>query len=785
MKLSLNWLSDFVSFSEKDPRKIAEALTLSVAEVEEVEMQGMLLENCCVGKVLTVENHPNADKLKLCDVQTDRGKKRVVCGGKNLHEGMLVAFAHIGARVKWHGEEMMELKKTKIRGEESEGMICAAEELNLDSQFPDAIGHNIIDLGSDSAFEIGKPLKAALGLNDVIFHVDNHALTQRADLFSHIGFARECVAIGIGKWKKKPSYKPPKFAKDALPFSSKVDIKSLVPKYCACLLNIDSVGDTPEWMKRRLEACGMRSLNLPIDITNYVSMEVGMPLHSFDVDDLQGDIHLRIAKSGEKIVTLDREERELPEGAIVLSDSKGIFDLLGIMGGLRSSTKKSTKRVYLHSAIIDPISIRNTIIAMGHRTDASTVYEKGIPPISAEMGFYRAIELFLELVPGAKIASKFESYGNNGEAKPIEFSLERASSLLGRKITSTEAAKILVALDFDVKKKEKTLTVTPPLHRLNDIREFADLAEEIARVSGFKSFGEEMPCASIAPPRRDHRVNIMRDSLKEFGFTELVQFSFLGEGFLRKTGLKTSGMDEIENPLGEDIKFMRPSLLPRLLEFAEENLKFVDNSLNIFGIGRVFKNGGEEKRLTALVVNKRKKNLNEEPFLIVKAATKEILGDIGVNSLFKREKNVSTEKHEARSSEIQYKGEQIGSLYEVHPAICKSFGLPARAAVLELDIDLLLKQDGEEKLCEEISEFPSISYDTTVSLASNIEVGSLLKKVKNSHEFLRDVGLADLYMRGKERQITFRCTYGSIERTLTEEEVKPIHSNIENMLKGM
>jgi phenylalanyl-tRNA synthetase beta chain len=783
MKLSLNWLSDFVSFSEKDPQKIAEALTLSVAEVEEVEVQGALLENCCVGKVLTIEKHPNADKLKLCNVETNKGKKRVVCGGTNLREGMLVAFAHIGARVKWHGEEMMELKKTKIRGEESEGMICASSELDITAQFPGPDGAIITDLG-DSGYEVGKSLKEALGLNDVIFHVDNHALTQRADLFSHVGFARECVAIGIGKWKNEPSYKAPKFGKSSAPFKFVVDAPKGMPKYCSAILEIDGLGETPDWMVKRLEAVGWRSLNLPIDITNYVATEVGVPLHSFDSADFRGNVHMREAKEGEKIVTLDDTERKLPKGALVLSDDEGIFDLLGIMGGLRSSTKESTRQIYLHSASLDPVAIRSAVIATGHRTDAATVYEKGVPHIISEQGFYRALELFLELVPGAKIISKMESRGDNGKAKPIELSLERTSSLLGREIKSEEATKALKSLGFDVKKKGKALTVTPPLYRLNDIKEFADLAEEIARVAGFASFKEEMPCAGITPPLRDHRTNNIRDSLKEAGFTELLQFSFIGEEFLKKAGLKTKDLEEINNPLGEDIKLMRPSLLPRLLEFAEENIKLVQEKLMTFEIGRVFKDGKEEKLITVLIANKREENLKEEPFLIAKASAKEALGNIGVNLSYKREKKPSVEKHEARSAEIHYRGKQIGSLYEVHPAVCKSFGLPARAAVLELSLDLLLEQSEKEKICESVSEFPSISYDTTVSLASDTEVDSLLKKAQVSHEFLRRIELADLYKKGKDRQITFRCTYGSMDRTLTEEEVKPVHEKVESLLKS-
>src|SRR3989344_1197297 len=501
MKLSLNWLSDFVSFSEKNPEKIAERLTLGVAEVEHIEMQGALLEKCVIGKIVKLGKHPNADKLSLCTVETDQGKKQVVCGGTNLREGMLVAFAHVGAHVR-NNEELLELKAMKLRGEVSEGMICAAGELELTELFPpkkEEGNRPVVDLGNDG-YTVGQPLRDALKLSDTIFHIDNHAITHRPDLFSHIGFARECVALGLGTWKKKPETKAFTFTKDRTPFKFIVDDPKLMPRYLGCMIEISELGDTPDWMKIRLSAVGWRPLNLPIDITNFVASEVGVPLHSFDADDIRGEVHMRAAKKGEKIVTLDHKEHTLPAGALVLSDDEGIFDLLGIIGGLRSSTKEGTKHIYLHSASLDPLSIRRTVIATGHRTAAATVYEKGVPPVTTEAGFYRALELFLAHVPGAKVTSMLETFGDNGTGKTISLSPSRATHFLGREVSEKEATTILSALDFSVTvdngvgalrgSTELTINSTPlqvttPLHRLGDIRIEVDLFEEIAPIAGF------------------------------------------------------------------------------------------------------------------------------------------------------------------------------------------------------------------------------------------------------------------------------------------------------------
>ena len=787
MKLSLNWLSDFVSFTEKDPQKIAEALTLSVAEVEEVEEQGALLKHCSIGKVQNLRKHPGADRLSVCEVVTDRGTKKIVCGGTNLREGMLTVLAHVGAVIPAGGGELKELKKASIRGEESEGMICAVVEVGLSELYPpkESEGERpIVDLGDGALPK--ESAREFLELTDTVFHIDNHAITNRADLFSHIGFARECVAIGLGKWKKKPEVKPPKFGKESPPFKFVVDAPKLMPRYLSALIEIESIGETPKWMKKRLQAVGWRPLSLPIDITNYVASEVGVPLHSFDADDIRGTVHMRVSKKGEKIVTLDHKERELPDGGLILSDDEGIFDLLGIMGGLRSSTKEGTKRIYLHSATLDPLAIRRTVIATGHRTDAATVYEKGVPPVTAEQGFYRAVELMLELIPGAKIASKLESKGENGTLKGIKLSLARASSVLGREISSKEATKILIDLGCKVGGTKTALTVTPPLHRIGDLKGEVDLMEEIARVAGFKSFEEELPEASIRPPERNREENILRDILKEAGFFELVRLAFIGRELLERAGFSSTGnsLREIENPLGDDMKYMRPTLLPSLLSFAEENMLHGEDLLSVFEIGHVFSLKSEKKHLALLVAGARKGETQNEPFLVAKSATKEFLGALHHAAHFKKMKSASPMEHPARAACIFVGSKDIGAIFEIHPTITQNFDLPGRAAAVVIDLDTLLSIPTKEKIYEEIPAFPSIIYDTTVAFPQSKEVEPILGKIRGSHEFLREIKVVDMYKKGTDRHITFRSTYYASDRTLKEEEVKPVQEKVEAILNG-
>ncbi len=785
MKLSLNWLSDFVEFTEADPQKIAERLTQGTAEVEHIEVQGALLTHCVVGKVLTLERHPNADKLSLCEVQTEKGKKRVVCGGTNLRAGMLVAFAHVGARVKWHGEELLTLQETKIRGEMSEGMICAAEELELTEHFPEARGHSIIDLG-DGEFKVGQPLKEALHLGDVVFRIDNHAITHRADLFSHIGFARECVALGLGAWKKKPEYTLPKFPSNAPPFRFIIEDPRIIPRYASCMLHIEGLGETPDWMRRRLEAVGWRALNLPIDITNYVASEVGMPLHSFDADDIRGDICARVSREGEEIQTLDKVRRKLPGGAIVLSDNDGIFDLLGIMGGLRSSTKAGTKHIYLHSAVVDPILIRRTIIATGHRTEASTVYEKGIPRSAAAEGLMRALELFLAHVPGARIASLLESFGEEGKPLSITLPLRKVTQVLGSDTSPSDITETLTALDFSVqKRREDILEVSVPPHRLGDIREPIDLVEEVGRIRGFATYAPTLPTASMTPPHRDFRMQEVRAVLKELQCIELVQFSFTGQAALVKAGIPQEDLERIANPLGEDVNTMRPSLLPGLLAYASENLEYMEDTLRVFEIGRVFSSQKEELHLALLVAEKRVGELKKEPFLLAKMLVRKLCETLNLQSTFLRNPSPSPEQHPARSVSLHIGKKRVGVLHEVHPLLQERFGFPGRVASVVLSLDLLLQGKGEERLHHDSPVFPSITYDTTVAFGTERAVGGILQKVRTAHPLLQEISLIDLYQKGKgERRLTFRCTYGAPDRTLREEEVKPIHERVEAALSS-
>ncbi len=796
MKISLNWLQDFVTLKETDPETIARAVTAKVAEVDEVVSQSALLRDVVVGKVLTVRKHPNADRLSLCDVQTDRGEKKVVCGGSNLRAGMRVAFAHVGARVRWHGTEMVTLEKAKVRGEESEGMICAAEELDLVAQFPQATDRNIIDMG-DGDEGVGKPLQDYLGLNGAVLHVDNHAITNRADLFAHWGFAREFVALGLADWKADRPQKPSlNFPQTPFPFAITVEQRKLVPRYVAVMLEIDGLGQTPDWMKRRLEATGWRSINPPIDITNYVMMETGMPLHSFDAADITGDVIMRRAKKGEKITTLDGEERGLSKGALIMEDAEGIFDLLGIMGGLRGSTKESTRRVWLHGAVVDPVNTRQTVIAMGHRTDAATVYEKGVPPVSAETGLFRAIQLFLQLVPGARIASAPISWGEDGTAKTISLKLSRVQSVLGTDVSAERAKKILTDLGCTVEANGKTLKVTTPLWRLGDLRLEQDLIEEIGRVVGYDAIAPVMPAATINPPPRDPRVNMVRDSLKESVFAEVLPLSLVGPALLQKARMNPDDAIKIQNPIGEETSLLHTSTLPGLLEHAQRNLLTAGKELQTFTVSHVFKKvadpeqsrGGSDEwpelgMLRADLEGSGDHDLKRDPFLLLKQDIELALQAISLTAEWKKQDNPPSAAHPGRAARIIINGNDVGYLSEVHPDVRSAFDLPHRAAIAAINLSTVLAQGRKPQIPRALPAFPAITYDVTVPREQNQSTEALLCTLQKTSPLLENIEIIDLYSgkpsgqqpaNGKQGtfNLTLRFTYRAPDRTLTENEAQ-------------
>jgi len=419
MKISLNWLKDFVEFDKKlSIQEIAWKITEAAAEIEHVIESGKELEKVVVGKIVEAKKHPNADKLQVCEVDVGSEKLQIVCGGKNAAKGMTVAVALPGAKVKWQGGELMEIKKVELRGVESIGMICGAEEIGLEKMFPPQEPHFILDLTGVKG-KPGQDLSKVLGLGDVVFDIDNHAITHRPDLFSHYGMARECVALGLAKWKKELKMVSPSklTGKTKMPVAPSFKNKKISKNYFSTVIEGLTAKESPAWIKARLQAVGIRSINAIVDITNVVMMEVGQPCHAFDLRLIQGKkFSHRLSEQGEKIKTLDGMERTLPKNVIVVQSGTEIVDLCGIMGAENSEIKPDTTSIYFHCCHYDNVLVRKAMISLGHRTDAGTMFEKNLEPERAQLGFVRALELFKEVFPEAKM--KHETFHHEEETSP-------------------------------------------------------------------------------------------------------------------------------------------------------------------------------------------------------------------------------------------------------------------------------------------------------------------------------------------------------------------------------
>lgn len=785
MKISREWLSEFVNWVENDPEVIAERLTRSMGEIDEVEKQGKYLDDVVVGKVKNLRKHPQADRLSVCDIETEQGVKHVVCGGTNLREDMLVAFAHVGSTVLAAGKEEVTLSRVKIRGEDSEGMICAPEEVELQHLFPTTPADGarpIADL-TDKSFAVGTSLRDALGMHDVVFHIDNHAITNRPDLFSHMCVARECVALGLATWKKRPETPAPAFTTTATPFTLKNDVPDIVTDYTSCLLRIDGTAETPDWMKRRLEATGWRSINLVVDITNYVLMEVGMPLHAFDADDFRGTVTLRAAKKGENITTLDGVQRALPQGSVIISDDDGIFDLFGVMGGLRTSNKATTTNIFLQAGVIEPSSVRRTMIAMAHRTDAGTVYEKGVLLATATAGLARAVELFTTLHPNVSVISEAVGWGTMIPKNPITLTADAIARIIGTEIPATEIQTILENLGCTLKETSKTLTVTPPLWR-NDLIIAEDLVEEVARIHGYANITPVMPEASIVPPERDAGIHVLRDALKEAGYNELIHLAFSSPQILKKLRLDSSTAASIENPFGEELSLMRPSLLPAMLQTVAREVRKIDQLyLRAFEYGHVFLDGMQPEHLCLVLAAKAKVPLSGEPLLLLKKDLLTAFSCAGYSLAFAATtKNLPSFAHAGRSASILCDGKTIGVLTEIQPQVAKAFDLPARTAVAIIDRDMLKTIPSAVTIFQPIPAFPSVIFDETIPMPKT-SFASLTQNLSTLDPLLAEVRLVDVYDDAAARTLTLRFTYRAEDRTLTQDEVEKIHAKVLQELK--
>lgn len=794
MKISLNWLKDFVNIPKGiTPEILASKLMLTTTEIEGIEKRGEVLDKLVVGFVKTRKKHPNADRLSVTKVDVGGGKiLNIVCGAPNVVAGQKVVVALQGVTLP----NGLTLERREVRGIMSEGMICSEDEMGLGSS------HSGI-LVLNTAAKVGTKVSEVMPLKDVIYEIDNKSLSHRSDLWGHYGLAREVAAMLGQKFKEYKIKKSKGFLKPAVKFEVKVLNKKLCPRYLGAVVENIKIGPSPTWLSARLESVGVRSINNIVDVTNYVMLEFGQPLHAFDFDKIgdakQKTIVVREAKEGENFVTLDGAQRKLDKSMLVIADNKKAIALAGVMGGQNSEVGEKTSKIILEAANFDFINVRKTSMKLGLRTEASIRFEKGLDPNLAELGMTRVLELILKVIPGAKIGKIVDVNNFKLNQGPIKLGFDYLDKKIGEIIPPAKVVKILKSLGFGVKKVGKVLNVKIPTWRATkDVAIADDLVEEAARIYGYENISAKMPEAAVAAPeenraRKVERIvkNILAQGLR---MTEVYNYSFTEEKVLKKFGFNPAEHIRLKNSINKNLTHLRQSLVPGLVGNISANQHFVDE-VKIFELGKIFfrelgelkKDGKDTLRLPqqdeSLVGMILMKN-NETPFYDAKAAAAEIFDTLHVAYKFEIwQKDVLMWANAARTVKIIAGGKTIGIVSELAPAVQQNSGVRHRVGIFGINFKELVKLYKEEAVYEPVPKYPSIELDLAILVSGKTVWDDVLKNIfETENRLVKEVKLFDVYEgRGTEpgkKSLAFRIVYRSDERTLKLEEAKNVEQKI-------
>jgi len=793
MLLSLNWLKDFVN-TGVDLDALAHGLTMAGIEVEEIIQVGSEWDNVIVAEITEVEPHPNADKLSLTLVSTGAEELPVVCGAKNISRGMKIALARPGAKLP----NGMEIKKSKIRGQMSHGMICSEPELGLGN---DATG--IMPLSNDLV--PGTPLADALDLRDTI--LDLGITPNRSDCLSVAGIAREVSAIfNVPYTVPKPSP-----AETGDPIENTVTVEVVIPDHCPRyamrLVENVNICQSPLWMRRRLENSGIRAINNVVDITNYILLEWGQPMHAFDLDLITDNrITVRSAMDNESFVTLDENERKLPDGTVMICDGKEPVAIGGIMGGLKSGISDKTTAVLLESAYFDPSAIARTGRAINLKTEASLRFEKGVDINTIIPALDRAADLVVTLAHGSLAKGRIDAHAKNPNIpEKIILSVSRASQTLGLALSSREMKQILNKLGMDtVETSADTLQVTPPSYRY-DINRDIDLVEEIARIHGYDNIPVTFPKSVLTAKQANPQLQFtgkLKEIAVSLGYFEVINYSFIAPEHIRAINIDHSDprTDPVEllNPLSADQSVMRTTLLPGLLLNLKHNNNNHISNIRFFEIGHVFTKTGngsgidETKKIAGLLSGIRNnenwslKNENTD-FFDIKGTVETFLARLHIHDMTFTLKPGEPYLHPSKSLGINVNHQKIGSFGEIHPDVIENFELENSAYLFEMDFDRLLKHASNNPAYTPFSRNPAIYRDLAMLVNREITAETIIQTIRTfKNKLITDIKIFDFYQGNNidkdKKSLAFRIKFHSDQRTLTDKEVNKIRDKLVSYL---
>ncbi len=787
MRVSYNWLRDFVDLDGISPYELADRLTMVGLAAEGIEEPGKGIEKVYTGRILQIEAHPNADKLVICRVVTMGGEEvQIVTGATNVAEGQVVPVAVVGAKLAGG----LAIKKAKLRGVESRGMLCSGQELGLDpSTMPAEQAHGIMVLAPDTP--VGVDVKPLIGLDDVVLELE--LTPNRGDCLSILGVAREVAAI-LGKPLKMPSTDLP----ETVPTGNepvRVDIEEpeLCRRYVARLLKNVQAGPSPAWMQHRLRAVGVRPISNVVDVTNYVMMELGQPLHAFNYHKLQdGRIIVRRAVEGEMIVSLDNVARKLNSEMLVITDSSGPVAVAGVMGGLDSEVTEVTGAVLLESAYFNPVSIRRTARDLALHSESSSRYEHGIDITGCQRAADRAARLLAEMGAAQVVDLVVDNYAAPVVEKTILLRPNRVRHVLDVDLTPAEITGLLTGLQFEVQEEANGLMVTVPGHR-PDIAIEEDLIEEVARLHGYGRMPDTLPTGAMTSgslPATQLLARQVRNFLSRGGFYEVVTYSFHSPRVFDKLGLPEDNplrkTVDLQNPLSEEQSVMRTQLYPGLLDVLQRNSNRRNWDAAVFEMGRVFFPAAgkplpeEVTVLTAAVTGKRPGGWNSRSvdmdFYFLKGNLEVLLADVGVRDVTYRPAANVPGFHPGRTAEVHAGDQKLGIIGELHPDAQDAYALKQRVTVFELNFDRLAETAGRPMVYQPLPKFPGVERDLALLAHIDVPASSLLGLIyREGGAILRDVRLFDVYQGEQvaegQRSIAFSLQFQADDRTLTDEEV--------------
>ncbi len=797
MKASVEWLKEY-SDIDVDCEKLGDILTMTGSKVEEIIEKGNDIKNVVVGKILEIKKHPNADKLVVTKVDIGNEKVQIVTGAKNIKENDIVPIAKDGAELPG-GKKIV---KSPLRGVDSCGMMCSVGELGLDiKDYPDQIEDGIMILPESYEKDLGKNIVDVLNLREDI--IDFEITPNRPDCLSIEGLGRE-TAASLGK-----EFKNPRKNLDELKVEDKKDIEGLkvditAPdlcyRYIARVVKNVKIGPSPEWMVRRLKACGVRSINNIVDITNYVMLELGQPMHAFDINSIEGKhITVRRAKNGEKITTLDGVERELNEDNLVIADEKKAVAIAGVMGGQNSEIEETTKTVVFESAVFYGGSVRKTAKKVGLRTEASSRYEKGLSSENAIRAVNRAVELVELLGAGEEVEGKVDVYPTKQKINKIKLDVDRINDLLGTNISEKEMINILEKLDIKV---ENGFAIAPYFRM--DLEFVADIAEEIARFYGYDKLETTLIKAATTLGVRTKEQKIekkIEDVLVNNGLSEIYTYGFVGEKDLEKSKIRKELIDnaiEISNPLSDEYKLMRPTTIPSMMQTLALNNNRKNQNVKLFDISRNYRNinGEVEKGEVPLQENILTIGMygDDVDFYTLKGLIENVLEASNVNHYdIVKEKNNSS-YHPGRCANIKVGLDVIATIGEVHPEVLMNYDINKRCYLAELNITKVVKYSKQNKKYQEVPKFPAVERDIAIIVDEEVEVGAIeqaivkkSKRLLKGKKGLEEIKLFDIYRDEKigkgKKSIAYSLIFRDKTKSMSDDEINPVMEEITKELE--